>query len=123
MSMATASQTTAQVNGEKTTTAGNDIIAEKVDAEARPEGADNEESAIFPVTIATLIFQFVMLFTSLYCGMLFTNWGDAVINGEVDGTWGAALFSTYSKIIAQWVTLALFTLSVTLSLCCPDRIL
>ena len=121
--MATASQTTQQANGEKTTTAGNDIIAEKVDDEAKAEGEDNEQSAIFPVTIATLIFQFVMLFTSLYCGMLFTNWGDAVINGEVDGTWGAALFSTWSKIISQWVTLALFTVSVTLSLCCPDRIL
>jgi hypothetical protein len=58
---------------------GGDIVAEKVDGEAK---AADELAAIFPVTTPTIIFQAVMVVTSLYFGMLFSNWGDAVISGQ-----------------------------------------
>lgn len=99
------------------------VISEKVDEEAKPESAENEENAIFPVTLQTLIFQLVMLFTTLYFGMLFANWGDAVIEGENDGYYGGAMFSVWAKQISLWFTLALFTVSVTMPICCADRIL
>ena len=64
-----------------------------------------------------MFFQGIMVFVSLYFGMLFTNWGYAVIDGEIDGGAEHAEFSTWVKIIAQWVTMALFTVSVTLYCC------
>lgn len=60
---------------------GGDLVAEKVETEAK---VINEEAALFPVTIPTIIFQCVMVLTCLYYGMLFSNWGDAVIAGSND---------------------------------------
>lgn len=55
--------------------------------------------------------------------MLFSNWGDAVIGGENDSYYTSPLFSMWVKIVSLWVTIALFTVSVTLKICCPNRIL
>ncbi len=83
----------------------------------------DEQAAIFPVTVPTIIFQATMVLTSLYFGMLFSNWGDAVIGGENDSYYTSPLFSMWVKIVSLWVTIALFTVSVTLKICCPNRIL
>ena len=52
-SIATASVTNADKREENTKSAGNAIIAEDVEGDAKAEDA---ESAIFPVTIPTLVF-------------------------------------------------------------------
>ena len=120
-SIASASLTSREASAEVTTTAGASIIAEKVDDDAK---AVDEEAAIFPVTIPTIIFQVVMILTSLYFGMLFLNWGDTGLQDPtVKGTFSSALYSTWAKIIAQWLTIALFTVSIMLTVCCKDRIL
>lgn len=56
LSIATASVSNADKTSEKTKSAGNDIIAEDVEGDAKPETADDEEKAVFPVTIPTIIF-------------------------------------------------------------------
>lgn len=61
-----------------TTSIGGDIVAEKIDGEAK---ATNEKEGLFPVTIATIIYHVVLLITTLYYGMLFSSWGDASIGG------------------------------------------
>lgn len=93
-------------------------MSEKVDGEAK---AIDEKAAIFPVTVPTIIFHCVMLLTTLYFGMLFTNWGDAVISGESDIYYSSMTFSMWAKITSLWVTLAVFTVSITLPICCPNR--
>jgi hypothetical protein len=123
MSIAFASQTNAEASAQATTSAGASVIAEKVDEEAKQTDPELEQKNLFPVTVQTLIFQAVMVLTSLYCGMLFTNWGDAVIGGEKDDYFTSALFSAWVKISALWFTILLFTVSVTLTICCPNRIL
>lgn len=65
----------------------------------------------------------LMLLTCLYYGMLFTNWGDAVISNEHDDFYSAALFTHWIKVGALYFTLILFTISVTLPVCCKDRVL
>ena len=85
--------------------------------------AKDEQAAIFTVTVPTIIFQATMVLTSLYFGMLFSNWGDAVIGGENDSYYTSPLFSMWVKIVSLWITIALFTVSVTLKICCPNRIL
>ena len=47
--------------------------------EASDEKAVNEEAGFFKVTFQTMFFQAVMALVSLYFGMLFTNWGFAII--------------------------------------------
>ena len=39
----------------------------------------NEDAAFFKVTFQTMFFQGVMALVSLYFGMLFTNWGFAIL--------------------------------------------
>lgn len=100
-------------------------MAEKVDDEAQQENVAQEEAAIFPVTLATMIFQFVMFLTSVYYGMLFTNWGDAMIGVQNDGTLGpfsAGETTVGVKITSLVLAIIFFTISLTLPICCPNRI-
>jgi hypothetical protein len=76
---------------------------------------------LVPITVPTVIFQFVMVLCSLYFGMLFSNWGDAVIAGENDHFYGSMAFTQWVKIGALWITLALFTVSISLNICCKNR--
>ena len=64
-----------------------------------------------------------MALVSLYFGMLFTNWGFAVIDDEPDILAANAYFSMWVKITAQWITIALFTISVTLYCCDKNRVM
>lgn len=73
------------------------------------------------MTFQTMFFQGVMALVSLYFGMLFTNWGFAIIEDEWDDSASNAKFSMWVKIGSQWFTIALFTVSVTLQICCGDR--
>lgn len=95
---------------------GEDIVSEQVNTKAL-----NEDAALFPVTIPTLVYQGVMVLTMLYYGMLFSNWGDAVIAGENDNYYASNVFTQWVKIVSLWCTLALFTVSITLNICCKDR--
>ena len=61
---------------------GGDLVAEKKDETKQTK--EQEAANVFPVTVPTVIFQGVMVLVSMYFGMLFTNWGDAVIAGEND---------------------------------------
>ena len=88
--------------------------------EAHDEKAVNEEAGFFKVTFQTMFFQAVMALVSLYFGMLFTNWGFAIIEDEWDDSASNANFSMWVKIGAQWFTIALFTVSITIQICC-DR--
>ena len=59
-----------------------------------------------------------MVLITMYYGMLFSNWGDAVIGGENDHYYGSLAYTQWVKIIALWVTIALFTVSMTITACC-----
>jgi hypothetical protein len=55
-SIATASISDADKKSENTKSAGNAIIAEDVDGDAKAEDPESKEAGIFPVTIPTLVF-------------------------------------------------------------------
>ena len=96
---------------------GQDIIAEE-----NVESTDPEAN-YFPVTLPTLIFQIVLLIASLYYGMLFSNWGWMKTDEVFDVEYVNTTFTFWVKLISTWVTLALFVVSFTLNICCPDRVL
>ena len=62
-----------------------------------------------------------MILLSLYLGMLFTNWGYAIVDDKIDGQTDNALFSMWVKIVAQIFTIILFTVSVMIYCCDPNR--
>lgn len=74
LSIALASSDNSSSKTVNNTSIGGEIVAEKIDGEAK---ATNEKEALFPVTIATIIYHVVLLITTLYYGMLFSSWGDA----------------------------------------------
>jgi hypothetical protein len=82
-----------------------------------------EGQNIFTVTLPTFIFQFTMLFASLYFGMLFTNWGDIDAKASDTELFYHPDLTFVVKVIAQWFTIALFTVSFSLPICCPERVL
>ena len=98
-------------------------MAEEVEVDAKAASPEEEKEMIFPITVPTIIFQAIMLNTCLYFGMLFSNWGDAVISGNTSNQFVSATYSMWIKIVSLWITLALFTVSVTLNICCPNRLL
>lgn len=66
-----------------------------------------------------------MFLTSVYYGMLFTNWGDAMIEEGKVGSLGpfSAGYVTFGvKIASLYLALIFFTISLTLPVCCKDRI-
>ena len=99
---------------------GGDLVKEDVKGDAK---AINEEENIFPVTVPTMIYHGVMIITTLYFGMLFTDWGAAVIGGTNDQYYSSQTFSMTVKTVALAFTLVLFTVSITINICCPNRIL
>ena len=99
---------------------GQTVIAED---DEEPETAEDGGTPLFTVTLPTFIFQFTMLFASLYFGMLFTNWGDIDAKASDTELFYRPEFTFVIKVTAQMFTIALFTVSFTLNLCCPDRVL
>ena len=59
-------------------------IIEEDETETKPVTPENEELALFPVTFQTMFYQGIMVIVSLYFGMLFTNWGYAIVDDEID---------------------------------------
>ena len=70
-----------------------------------------------------MMFQFVMVLASLYFGMLFSNWGHAMIDDEADDFASNGYFSLWVKLTNQWLTIILFTVSVTLYACDKNRVI
>lgn len=62
-----------------------------------------------------------MSLTSMYFGMLFTNWGDALIGGKNDEYFSSQTYTMWAKIVSLWVTIALFAISISLNICCKNR--
>ena len=74
------------------------------------------------MSFATMFFQGVMVFVAMYFGMLFTNWGHAVIGDVEDDQAENGTFSMWVKIVSQWITMSMFSVSVLIVCCCPDRV-
>lgn len=70
-----------------------------------------------------MFFQLVMTLTALYFGMLFSNWGSPQTSEDETVFSEYATLSTWILAVSQWITIALFTVSVTLYCCDKDRII
>jgi len=82
-----------------------DLVADDKESEdeieeTNPQG-DTQKAHVFPVSIATVIFQAFMIFVSIYYAMLITNWGRPHIDDDYDyfiDKWAGF----WVKIIVQW---------------------
>lgn len=75
----------------------------------------------FPITPATIFFQLLLVLASIYYSMLLTNWGNPTIfEGTVD-FFSANKASFRVKLVAQWVTILIYTFSMVAPLLFPNR--
>ena len=103
--------------GKEKTSMGQAYIEEDAEGDKNVD----EEKMLFPVTFQTMFFHGIMCLCSLYFGMLFTNWGYAILD-EVDDYASNAHFSVWAKLISQWITIFLFAISVSLYVCDKNRV-
>ena len=76
------------------------------------------------MTIQTLVYQFIMLLSSFYFGMLFTNWGYLIFDdGSVEIDYISSDTTFAIKMVALVLSVVLYSVSISLNICCPDRIL
>jgi len=68
-----------------------------------------------------IYFHLIMLFACCYVAMLLTNWGKPVISGQAFFQFQASGLSMWIKVVASWITMALYTWTLIAPRVFPDR--
>ena len=85
----------------------NDIVVK--DREGKEtKGTD---AFVFRVTTETLMFQFYMMVVACYYSMLYTNWGDPVVNNDKSNFFSSSDASFWIKIVIQWMSIGIYFVS------------
>jgi len=82
---------------------------------------DQEEMHSFPITSATIFFQLLLVLASVYYSMLLTNWGNPTIFDNTITFYSSNNTSFWIKLIAQWLTTAIYLFSQFAPMIFPDR--
>jgi len=80
-----------------------------------------EDAHIFPITPATIIFQLILVFASIYYAMMLTNWGNPALFTDTTDFFKASTTSFWVKQVAQWVSLLIYLFSLLGPLLFPGR--
>ena len=80
-----------------------------------------EDAHVFPVTTATIIFQLLLIFASIYYAMMLTNWGNPSVFTDTTDFFKASKTSFWVKQVAQWVSIGIYLFSLLAPLIFPDR--
>lgn len=117
--------------GEETKTGASELngqLIEQVDAEDDREfeamSADDESGpTIFPISVATIWFQGLMIFASVYFAMLVSNWGQATFENDADEEefFSANWMSFWVKILSLFFSATLYLFSLLGPVIFPDR--
>lgn len=75
----------------------------------------------FPITPATIFFQLLLVLASIYYSMLLTNWGNPTIFESTSTFFSANGTSFWIKLVAQWLSTALYLFSMFAPMIFPDR--
>jgi len=113
-----------------TSDAGGHILEKKEDLDDKvedPTGGNKENVHVFAISSATIIFQLLLVLTSFYYAMLCTNWGNPGALGlykddsQPQPGQSASSLSFWLKLVAEWITISLYLLSLVAPLVFPDR--
>lgn len=94
---------------------------EEIPQLGKGDAVSGEEAHVHPISVATILFQVLMMFACAYYGVLLTNWGNASINSNNTDVFESNNFSFWIKIAAQWTCYILYTLSLIGPVLFPDR--
>lgn len=78
-----------------------------------------KDIGIHEVTKETIYFQVVLLFVSCHYVMVFTNWGDPIINNIKTNYFAANKESFWLKISVQWVSFFFYFAANVVAHTCP----
>ena len=101
------------------------IVAEEGNSEDQieedtPNGA-KKDSYVFPVSLATMVFQAFMIFVSIYYAMLITNWGRPHVRDDDYEYFISAWAGFWVKIVVSWIMCGLYLFSLLAPLIFPNR--
>ena len=80
-----------------------------------------EEMHAFPISSATIFFQALMVLSAVYFSMLLTNWGNPTVFDSTILFFEANLTSFWIKLIAQWLSMAIYLFSMVAPVLFPGR--
>jgi hypothetical protein len=75
----------------------------------------------FPISQATILFQALLILSSVYYSMLLTNWGNPTVFDGTYSFFAANEQSYWVKLVAMWATIGIYAFSLLAPLCFPDR--
>jgi len=75
----------------------------------------------FAISNATITFQVSMILSAVYLAMLCTNWGSVKIFGNTTDFFDHSQGAFWSKMVAQWFTIAIFVVSLVGPMLFPGR--
>ena len=82
-----------------------------------------KEMHVFPITPATIYFQFLLTCCAIYYAMLLTNWGSPVyLNDNSYSFFGPNNTSYWCQLTAMWVSMAIYLFSMLGPLCFPNHL-
>ena len=83
----------------------------KITVSPNEEPKSGSEEYVFPVSLATLIFQVVLMIVCCHYSMVMTNWGDPVINNDKSNFFAENKVSFWIKIVMQWLSFLIYLVS------------
>jgi TRAP-type C4-dicarboxylate transport system permease small subunit len=108
----------------------NDHLKEDENEDEKPSDVEEhnnkklnaEDTHTFSITPATIMFQNLLMWASIYYACLLTNWGNvSLFNGDNSTFFTESNTAYWLKFISLWVTMVLYIFSLLAPLCFPDR--
>jgi hypothetical protein len=100
------------------------VAAVEKEEKGETKTLDAKEQHVWPVTSATIYFQLLLMLAAIYYAMLLTNWGaptsDSVTAFYFSPESGSNA-SYWIQLIASWVALFVYILSLILPVICKNR--
>ncbi|CDW86304.1 membrane protein [Stylonychia lemnae] len=87
---------------------------ERVDPVVKKDGTqlNHEDLHAFPISSQTIFFQALLVLASIYYAMLLTNWGNPTLFEDTIDFYESNYTSFWIKLVAQWISMAIYLFSM-----------
>ena len=101
-----------------------DTTGERLDDVEKSNGkvVDQDDMHAFPISSATILFQVLLILCAVYFSQLLTNWGNpSLLATDTTSFFTSNEMSFWIKLVAQWISMLIYLLSLLAPLMFPDR--
>ena len=96
---------------------------EKLESVEKKDGKvlTQEDMHAFPISGPTIVFQALLVLSAIYFSMLLTNWGNPTVFEDTVRFYEANTTSLWIKLVAMWLSMAIYMFSMVAPMIFPDR--